>query len=212
MTNGSNIISGVPLHEFRPRTLEQAQGFPRKIHYACGLNVKDGWLNVDNFDHDFLWHLSLSGVPPRIAENVYKLDLLQRHPFPNNTFDYAFCEDFIEHIDQKNAILFLSEVLRTLKPDGVLRLSSPSLEGVMERHFQSVGFDAVIENHESAYTRWGHLHFFSYASMETVALWLGFRKCHACVCHESLHHELQKLETRAEQAEYKINLYVELTK
>lgn len=212
MNDVSGATAGVPLSEFRPRTLERVGKIPNKIQYACGLNVLDGWLNVDGFDHALLWHFSQSGVPARIVENVYKMDLIERHPFADESFDYAFCEDFIEHIDQKNAILFLSEVLRTLRPGGVVRLSSPSLEGVMNFHFRSARFDAVIENHESAYTRWGHLHFFSHASLETVALGLGFSEYRPCVFQESRHPALQGLETRAEQAEYKINLYAELTK
>lgn len=202
----------VPLSEFQPRILERLDDIPTKIQYACGLNAFDGWLNVDGFDHALLWHFSQTGVPSHIAENVYKIDLLQRHPFPDNNFDFAFCEDFIEHIDQQSAILFLSEVLRTLKQGGVLRLTSPSLEGVMDRHFKSANFDMVVENHESAYTRWGHLHFFSHASLETMALGLGFRECRRRVFHKSGHQELRGLETRVEQADYKINLYAELTK
>jgi len=212
MSNVPEISSSMPLSAFKPRTLKRFDNIPRKIQYACGLNVFDEWLNVDGFDHALMWHFSETGVPRHIAENVYKMDLLQRHPFADNTFDYAFCEDFIEHIDQKNAILFLSEVLRTLKPGGVLRLTSPGLEGVMSNHFRSAGFDAVIENHDSAYTRWGHLHFFSQSSLKTMALGLGFKEHSVCTFHQSWHRELCKLETRAEQNEYKINLYAELTK
>ena len=204
--------SPIPLSEFRPRTLDQLRGVPAKIQYACGLNVMEGWLNVDGFDHALLWHFSQSGVPALIAENVYKMDLIERHPFEDDSFDYAFCEDFIEHIDQKSAILFLSEVLRTLKPGGVLRLSSPSLEGVMTFHFKSAKYDAVIENHEAAYTRWGHLHFFSHESLKTVALGLGFSDCRPCEFHLSEHPALRNVEARAEQGGYKINLYAELTK
>ncbi|RQQ06754.1 methyltransferase domain-containing protein [Burkholderia stagnalis] len=203
----------IPFTGFRPLEWDHASYPPSKIQYACGLNPINGWLNVDFFDDALIWNFNhIGGVPRKVAEGVYKINLLERHPFQDNSFEYAFCEDFIEHIDQKSAILFLSEVLRTLKPGGVLRLTSPGLLGVMDRHFYKANFDAVIENHRSAYTQWGHLHFFTHDSLKTVATGLGFRKYRARSFRKSWHRQLRGLETRAEQAENKINIYAELTK
>ncbi|WP_157652784.1 class I SAM-dependent methyltransferase [Burkholderia ubonensis] len=203
----------VPFPGFQALQWGGAAPLPRNIQYACGLNPFDGWLNVDFFDDALIWNFKhIGGVPRKVAEGVYKMNLLERHPFPDNSFEYAFCEDFIEHIDQKNAILFLSEVLRTLKPGGVLRLTSPGLQGVMNFHFNKANFDAVVENHHSAYTQWGHLHFFTHDSLKTTAMGLGFSKYRARSYHKSWHRQLKGLETRAEQDKYKINIYAELTK
>ncbi|WP_347927677.1 methyltransferase domain-containing protein [Pseudomonas helvetica] len=208
-----NATDLIPLDGFTPLHLDKNVTVPSKIQYACGLNALEGWLNVDFFDDALIWNFGhIGGVPRNIAEGVYKLNLLERHPFPDNHFDYAFCEDFIEHVQQKDAILFLSEAYRTLKPGGVLRLATPGLHGVMNSHFNKPSYESILENHDAAYTRWGHVHFFSHESLKTMALYLGFRKYRQRSYGKSWHKALKNLETRAEQAEYKINIYAELTK
>jgi SAM-dependent methyltransferase len=203
----------IPLDGFQPRQISEIGTLPKKIQYACGLNAFDEWLNVDFFDDALIWNFGhIGGVPKNVAFGAYKINLLEPHPFPDNHFDYAFCEDFIEHIDQKDAIYFLAEVLRTLKPGGVLRITTPGLHGVMAAHFNNPDLNSVIENQDAAYTRWGHVHFFSHESLKTMALYLGFSKYHECEYGKSWHEALKNLETRAEQANYKINIYAEITK
>ncbi len=213
MKNCDNAADLIPVAGFRPRDIGDVRLLPEKIQYACGLNVLDDWLNVDFFDDALMWNFNhLGGVPRKVAENVCKLNLLERHPFPDNHFSHAFCEDFLEHIDQKGAILFLSEVYRTLKPGGIFRVATPSLPGVMSNHFRNANYEKVLENHESAYTRWGHVHFFCHESLKIMAGYLGFRDYKIQEFRESEHEPLKNLETRAEQANYKINLYAELSK
>jgi hypothetical protein len=53
-----------------------------KIHYGCGRNYMANWLNVD----------IISAGPP----NYMYVDLISQHPFPSNSFKYAFSEDFLE--------------------------------------------------------------------------------------------------------------------
>jgi hypothetical protein len=203
----------IPLDGFTPLRIEENFDLPRKIQYACGLNPLEGWLNVDFFDDALIWNFThLGGVPENVAESVYKLNLLEQHPFPDNHFEFAFCEDFVEHIQQRDAILFLFEAYRTLQPGGVLRLSTPGLEGVMSNHFNMPSYESILENHDSAYTRWGHVHFFTHESLKTMASFLGFREYRITSYGKSIHKELENLETRAEQSEYKINLYAELVK
>ncbi|WP_341675999.1 class I SAM-dependent methyltransferase [Niveibacterium sp. SC-1] len=208
--NSSDLV---PLDGFQPRQLSELESIPKRIQYACGLNAIDGWLNVDLFDDALIWNFGhIGGVPKEVANNVYKINLLEPHPFPDNHFDYAYSEDFIEHIHQKDAIFFLTEVLRTLKPGGILRLATPGLHGVMAFHFNSPDLKSVVENQDAAYTRWGHVHFFSHESLRTMALFLGFRKYRKRSYGKSWCKALKNLETRAEQSTYKINIYAELTK
>jgi SAM-dependent methyltransferase len=203
----------IPLDQFTPRIWSDSGQIPECVHYACGLNLIDGWLNVDYFDDALIWNFgAMGGVPRKLAEEVYKLDLLQPHPFPDDWFAYGYCEDFIEHLSQKDAILFLSEALRTLRPGGVLRIATPGLPGVMNHHFRNARYDAVVANHDSAYTRWGHVHFFSHDSLRTVAFGLGFTGYTECRYAQSGHAELRDRETRAEQAACEINIYAELVK
>jgi len=84
----------------------------RSIHYACGKNFKEGWLNVD--------YLNQTG-----RAEVLLVDLIARHPFKNNFFEWGFCEDFLEHLSQPQSILFLAEVFRTFQAGGICRFSFP---------------------------------------------------------------------------------------
>lgn len=183
---------------------------PNRINYACGTNPLDGWLNTDFFDGSLLWHYRETGIPRAIVDNVYNIDLLDSHPFPDNSFQYAFCEDFVEHLPQQSALLFLSEVYRTLAPGGVVRIATPSLDGVLGDHFTNADFDRVKEQIPLAYDSWGHVHFFCHPSLHLVAKALGFVDYRQMSFGQSEHAVLQNLESRAEQAH--LNLYAEFAK
>lgn len=181
-----------------------------RINYACGTNPLEGWLNTDLFDGSLLWHYRETGIPKSIVDNVFNIDLLDRHPFPDNSFRYAYCEDFIEHLSQKSAILFLSEAYRTLAPDGVFRIATPSLNGVLADHFANADFDRVNEQTPNAYDMWGHVHFFCHESLRLIASALGFVDYRQESFGQSEHDALRNRETRAEQAH--LNMYAEVTK
>jgi SAM-dependent methyltransferase len=201
----------IPVEQFSRREwLAGRDRLQDGINYACGLNAIDGWINTDYFDGSLLWHFRETGIPVKFANGVYNLDLLKRHPFPGNSFWYAYCEDFIEHIDQKSSLIFLSEVYRTLKPGGVFRISTPSLVGVLERHFRDADLDKVLDQAGPAFDQWGHVHFYSHDSLRAVAAALRFVDYRICEFGVSEHEALQGRETRHEQIG--LNLYAEMKK
>lgn len=165
------------------------------IHYASGTKYLDGWLNVDTHKNG--------------PSNYLRVNLTERHPFPDNSFRLGFCEDFLEHIDQADSLMFLVEVHRTLKPGGVLRLSFPSFESTLTEHYGRIDYGSFAAGKQSAYVHHRHRHFYSRNSLETLANHLGFRIEFAAF-RESKHPELQGLETRPLQAES--NIHAELTK
>lgn len=65
--------------------------------------------------------------------NFYLYDGL-RLPFENNYFDYAVSASVLEHTD--NPVLYLSEILRILKPSGALYLGFPNKMAIRETHTQ----------------------------------------------------------------------------
>lgn len=66
-------------------------------------------------------------VISRLGVNVIKCNIeLERIPFEDNFFDAAIFNELFEHL-RINPIFTLSEVLRVLKPEGVLMLSTPNL-------------------------------------------------------------------------------------
>lgn len=180
------------------------------INYACGSKPISGWVNVDIFDASFRSYWANN--PDRSVDlgSVFNFDLLAPHPFDDNTFSFAYAEDFVEHLDQRECILFLVEVLRTLKPRGILRIATPSLDGVMRQHFQRPDRNKAYLEAENAFTAWGHKHFFMHSTLKEMAYGLGFVGYREKKYGKSWHSRLKNLETRS--AQIGLNLYAEMKK
>jgi predicted SAM-dependent methyltransferase len=176
-----------------------------RIHYACGQRVLEGWLNVDGFDESY----PNGCVDLEKSTRIYRTDLTAPHPFPDNSFQWGYSEDFLEHLTQAESLVFLCEAYRTFKPGGILRLSFPGLAGVLRRHLRTGGFQGATVCIDEAYTRWYHEHFYTFESIELVACHIGFSKVTRHDYGHS-HHSILKQESRPSQAD--LNLIVELTK
>ncbi len=200
----------VPVEEFARAGWSAGDPLKDSINYACGIKPIQGWTNTDYFDGSVLWQFQETGIPVDLISNIVHLDLLRPHPFPDNSFSYAFCEDFIEHIDQKSSLLFLSEVFRTLEPGGIFRISTPSFDGVLKRHFWQANLSHIERGIGEAYDPWGHLHFYTHETLQMAATALGFSRYERCEYGKSRHERLRNLETRTEQIG--LNLYAEMTK
>lgn len=180
--------------------------WPTSIHYACGKNIFEGWLNADGFDVSY----PDGTIDQGMAENIFQMDLVKPHPFPDDHFRFGYSEDFLEHLTQAESLVFLSECYRTLAPGGILRCSFPGLRGILRRHFNSTRYEDVAQGVNDAYTLWHHAHFYSEESIDLVARHLGFSDVTVCAYGQSAHAELQGRDTRPDQAD--LNLVVELTK
>lgn len=62
---------------------------------------------------------------------------IERLPFPNNTFDYIISFENIEHVENYNYAL--NEIKRTLKPNGILILSTPNNRDLLVRYLKYSG-------------------------------------------------------------------------
>jgi len=80
-----------------------------KLNFGCGSNKLDGWRNMD-------------------AE----IDIEKPLPFESNSADAIFSEHCIEHVDYYAAIRFFEEAFRVLKSGGLIRITVPSLEQIMD--------------------------------------------------------------------------------
>lgn len=167
-----------------------------RIHYGCGGKMLSGWLNVDCFPND--------------SSNYRKMDLAQRHPFPEHHFQFGFAEDVLEHLQQDDSIIFLSECYRTLRKEGVLRLSFPGLEGVLERHYRTKETLFAYAGKMEAYLFWDHFHFYSKEELALIAKHVGFSEIAFVEYGKSCHKELCDLDSRFEQIG--LNTYAELKK
>jgi predicted SAM-dependent methyltransferase len=180
----------------RGRVAEPPEGGPINVNYGCGAQLVEGWLNVDAYE---------SPKP-----NYRRLNLLEKHPFAENSIRFGFSEDFLEHLNQAESIFFLCEVYRTLTPGGVLRLSFPGLEGVLAKHYSPPTERRVRQAEFEAYSFWDHLHFYSKEELTLVARHIGFARIEFVDYGVSRHPELRSMDTRSHQIG--LNTYAELTK
>jgi predicted SAM-dependent methyltransferase len=184
-----------------------------KIHYGCGNTYLPGWLNIDltSMEQIEKERQQAKAAQPDIEfPNYAFVNLLERHPFSDNSVRFGFSEDMIEHLTQGQSIFALSEMYRTLTPGGILRLTFPCLEGVLAKHYTPPTSERVMQGEFEAYEFWDHIHFYSKEELRLVAEHLGFRDMRFVDFHQSEFAELRGLETRSEQVG--LNLYVEMTK
>ena len=85
--------------------------------HKAGLLSTDRYKRIQNLDREAI-----------------RWDLRKGIPFPDRTFDCVYHSHVFEHIDRDDALPFLKECFRVLKPGGVLRVVVPDLE-VLTRNY-----------------------------------------------------------------------------
>jgi SAM-dependent methyltransferase len=161
-----NLGDGAQQFAQRVLTL-RGDGQPVCLHFGCGLRRISGFLNIDKY--------SQPDVGGDTATDYYLFDFAeQAWPIADACVDYIFSEDFIEHIPQKNQILFLAEAFRVLKPGGCNRVSTPDLVASMQGHSDfDRGFAGVYADE---FDKWGHVALFTQSSIREIALMIGYRR------------------------------------
>lgn len=103
----------------RQRKFQQycARQAVRKLQIGCGYRPIDGWFNTD--------------LTPRKDQVAY-LDVSERFPFADETFDFIHCEHMIEHLPYPVGAHMLQECARVVKPGGVIRLATPNLRTLID--------------------------------------------------------------------------------
>jgi len=83
-----------------------------RLNLGCGINVVDGWLNVDQ----------ITGPP-----GVVFLNGSSHWPYKDHSFEVVLCEHMIEHVNKEIGEIILAEIFRILRPGGSVRLVTPDL-------------------------------------------------------------------------------------
>ena len=71
-----------------------------------------------------------------IPDNILVHDLSKGIPFKDNSIDVVYHSHLLEHLDRDIAELFLLEVKRVLKPDGIHRIVVPNLENICNEYIE----------------------------------------------------------------------------
>jgi predicted SAM-dependent methyltransferase len=91
------------------------------LNVGCGAKFHESWTNVD-------MHSS--------SPYVQSCNLLKGFPYADNRFDVVYHSQVLEHFSKDDAIGFLTECMRVLKPGGVLRVVVPDLESIAKEYLR----------------------------------------------------------------------------
>ncbi len=81
-------------------------------------------------------------------------------PFPDSEFDLVWCSEVIEHL--KNPAYTLGEIKRTLKPEGILLMTTPNRGLWIYQFFERLGVPAAALQSED------HVQFLDYKDMKSL--------------------------------------------
>lgn len=110
----------------------------RKLQIGGGLHTLEGWINAD-----------------LIAGDIY-FNAAKKFPFPAESVDLIFAEQFIEHLDFEEGLLCLRECYRVLKKGGNIRLSTPDLEALCslyENQNPDVDLNIAMDRHRTQHNK-----------------------------------------------------------
>ena len=160
-----------------------------RLHLACGSAVLEGWANIDL----------------RSKGGVIGWDLADPLPVFSGAIEFIFCEHFIEHITLKQASLLFAECYRVMRPEGILRLSTPNLRKFIDEYLLGrvsewcdVGFSpsTPCQMVNDGLRLWGHQFTYDFDELQRVLLESGYRKVTPVAWRESTSSALRNLEIR----------------
>jgi predicted SAM-dependent methyltransferase len=91
------------------------------LNVGCGGKFHEAWTNID-----------MNSTSPHVKAH----NLLNGFPYENNQFDVVYHSQVLEHFPKEKAEKFLSECLRVLKPNGILRVVAPDLESIVKEYLR----------------------------------------------------------------------------
>jgi predicted SAM-dependent methyltransferase len=104
-----------------------------KINVGSSTSVVEGWINAD-IDRD-------------PDGRCLRFDATRRWPFEDGSAIAVNSEHVIEHLDPEAVPGYLAEAHRVLAPGGVIRTSTPDLEGICRAYAD--GDQATLEGHRA---------------------------------------------------------------
>lgn len=142
------------------------------LNLGCANTCYKDWINADFFRLRF-WINS----PPKPD---WMLDL--RYPLncDDAVWDGVFTEHTLEHLYPQHSFQLLTEIFRTLKPGGWLRISVPDLEKYVQYYTGKVPdeefrkWDTGCEAIRALTQNWGHLSLYDQHLLKALLITVGF--------------------------------------
>ncbi|NTA39814.1 class I SAM-dependent methyltransferase [Agrobacterium salinitolerans] len=161
---------------------------PAKLNIGCGPVIFDGWINID-IDH---------------VDADVNADVTKGLEFEDNSVSFVFAEHFIEHLPRVEAVKFLKECRRVMRPGGVIRLSTPDLDELVDAYIaRDAGrwgqlWQPINAAHmlNEAFYSWGHQFLYNREEMTALLKEAGLPNIRWCNHRQSIFKELSGLEAR----------------
>lgn len=131
-----------------------------RINIGCGRTPTQGWRNFDNSLAVRLSQIPLLGhflttstvLTPEQAEflrfakshSIEFGDAVHGLPIPASSAEVVYASHVFEHLDRREARLFLREVKRVLTGGGILRLSVPDLHKTISTYIATQDADQMV--------------------------------------------------------------------
>lgn len=110
------------------------------LNLGCGTRTHEAWVNIDYSLKMTLKNLWF--VRPFISKpnpvNYINHDLRYGIPFRDETADVVYASHVLEHLERKQALPFVKEIHRVLKPNGIIRLVVPDLEKAVIAYIEAL--------------------------------------------------------------------------
>lgn len=160
-----------------------------QLHLACGKNRIPGWANIDL----------------NAADGVIGWNLTRPLPVADASIRFIYSEHFIEHIPNAAARSLLRECHRVLQPGGVLRLSTPDLEFMLQEYaakrlgeWHDMGWkpSTPCQMVNEGMRLWGHEYVYDANELEHLLRESGFNQVRFSGWRDSNHETLRNLECR----------------
>lgn len=146
------LAGPIVTHGYARRYIEKTR--PRYLNLGAGSHIIEGMLNVD--------------ISPRADTYV---DLTSPIPFEDDTFEFIYSEEVIEHFDRETSQQVLREAFRILAPGGLARFTTPRLEYFVSRFHDEDPTGADIN--EIFYCH-SHRYIYSVRSLSAAMMAAGF--------------------------------------
>ncbi|QQP13261.1 methyltransferase domain-containing protein [Lysinibacillus agricola] len=91
----------------------------KMLNVGCGSTYHQDWVNVDLVSE---------------SKDVIEMDIRKGLDFPNESFDVVYCSHILEHLRPEKGEEFIKEMIRVLKPNGIIRVVVPNLETIVKNY------------------------------------------------------------------------------
>lgn len=138
-----------------------------KLNLGSGPSGIEGWLNYDTgvlpllSKQPKLRHLlCVFGLLPQSYDvnwpEIELVDIRGRFPLADNSVDFIYCSQVIEHFERYEASKILKESLRVLRPGGTIRVSVPDIDKMLTNYVDQKKHDPELAAREINVLWWGY--------------------------------------------------------